>query len=445
MNDMRQLFDAAIGVSPPSTIDIDALIRRQRKMTWVRRWAKAGGAATAVGGIAVAGTLGFAGGGFLGPPDPEPSPHAVVGRFDPAAAKRLGEALQVAMEEQLPDAEFLPHRRQPFTFRDEEGDSYLSDLVIRDENGVGSFMIVVTAARRGPTECDDNADQDGIASYRISCEAGTWPGGERVVAVTGDDRLMDRNDSRRIVGQTVFVHKPDGTSISIWVRNFHSTKNVWGPGEEMEPTATRPPMTIDQMVAVALDPGLTLVGAKPADLAAERALVRRLERALQSTVTREMPGFEFTAARSGSEPFGLRPEDGNSYLSDFDATDSRGSGMVMVVVTPERVPMTCDGRVDQDGLARHRVSCRVMAGPGGETVVVVSADDRDQDRDDPNRIRSRMVFVTKPDGTAVKMWARNVSTAALRAGDREPTRPDAPLSADAMVRIALDPRLTLKP
>jgi len=445
MNDIRQLFDAAIGVAPPSTIDIDALIRRQRKMTLVRRWGRITGAATAVVGVAVAGTLGFAGGGFQPTPEPEKPPRAVVGRFDPAVAKRLGEALQVAMEEQLPDAAFLPGRREPFTFRDEEGDSYFSDFAIRDENGVGSFMVVATAGHRGPTGCDDNADQDGLASYRISCQANTGPSGETVVAVTSDDRLTDRNDDRRIIGHVVFVNKPDGTSISMFVRNFHSTKSVWGPGEEMEPTATRPPMTTEQMVAVALDPGLTLVGAKPADTEGEQAMVRRLGRTLESAVTSEMPGFEFAAAEPGEEPFRLRLEDGDSYLSSFDVEDSRGAGMVMVVVTPEKVPTTCEGRVDQDGLARHRVSCQASTGPGGAKIVVVTADDRRRDRDDTNRIKAHMVFVTRPDGTAVKIWVRNVSTAALRKGDREPTRLEVPLRTDAMVRIALSPGLTLKP
>jgi hypothetical protein len=449
MNDIRQLFDAAIGVAPPSTIDIDALIRRQRKMTLVRRWGRITGAATAVVGVAVAGTLGFAGGGFQPTPEPE-KPPGVVERYNRPTADRFGKALRSALDNELPGTSYRPGQRgEPFEFWPQAGVGYLTEFVLVDSSGVGAFAMTVwpggpDGRQTGLTRCEKHTNQDGWADYVIECKATTGPDGVRIVALTTDDRNRDKDDPDRAKSHQVYVTKADGTRIEIHSRNWCvGPQGCLQPGKNPgtpEPSRPDVPITIEQMVRVALHPDISLPAARTGTRNLPKynePTARRLEDAFRDAVNRELPDAEFTAKRP-AKPFRFRREDVRSYLSYLIIRDGHGVGGIMVVVTPETVPTRCDQDVDQAGLAPRRVSCRESTGPDGEKVVAVVSRNN---RSGQDRILTYTVFVTKKDGTAVSMWASNF---AERGSRPEPTRPDPPISTEAMIRVGLHPGITLR-
>jgi len=107
--------------------------------------------------------------------------------------------------------------------------------------GAGNILVAVQPALRGgaPTTCEVESDE------RPYCEEAVGPHGEQIVRET------------RVIGSAtehwVGVVRPDGTSVSAYAENIGTSAKS---GDA--PTASAPPLTHDQLVAIATDPGLTL-------------------------------------------------------------------------------------------------------------------------------------------------------------------------------------------
>jgi hypothetical protein len=108
----KDLFDAVIGETPPSTVDVAAIVRRRRRVIASRR---AGTVATSVlvGGVLVAAGLTVLGG--VNPPAPaQGNPVTIApGATSPSAEQQLGDALAQAVATLVPDARWLPGGRPP--------------------------------------------------------------------------------------------------------------------------------------------------------------------------------------------------------------------------------------------------------------------------------------------------------------------------------------------
>ncbi|HTJ34286.1 MAG TPA: hypothetical protein VL738_13750 [Dactylosporangium sp.] len=125
---------------------------------------------------------------------------------------------------------------------------------LRDRSGTGNVLLRI--GRPFSAIAPDGRPWPpgyGVGQFREcpdpDCTQTTGPHGERIVAMPN---FQDNNGAKIA---RIDVTKPDGTGICLEVRN-------WGLGNTKEETAPkrRPqlPLTLDQMIAIATDPALTM-------------------------------------------------------------------------------------------------------------------------------------------------------------------------------------------
>jgi hypothetical protein len=288
----KELFDDAIGEVPRSTVDVEAVITRGRRAARIRQVANpavAAGVAVvlAVGAIAFTMTRGDDGGiGVGGPtttsttaaPVPNTSDTATKGALPPEArapegcsrpnletgaqaAARLSPVAKAAFHAQRPDLQLVdnpintypegvPHPAldfyqvtgdMPVDMSICDKDSYFqARATIKSPEGDGSILIAAFPyffdAMPGCEEYTAESD----------CEVLSRKGVEQVVKTT------DASESGVVVTQVSVLHK-DGTLVRVNVQNTGTdVRDGNGPG------SPEVPLTLDQMLAIAADPGLTL-------------------------------------------------------------------------------------------------------------------------------------------------------------------------------------------
>ena len=302
----RHLFDDAIGSPPPSTVDVEAVIARQRRGAFVRRVVGPGSAAVAAvvavtfgAALAVPGGLtGGSGGGRTPGSEPAATPPASSwgpsGPSEPATssapnttdtcgpptdlpaipgepadiAARLHDALDAAVRGQLPGAQLTANPvaryedRQygPLEFAHihqdgglSEGgacgvpeDYYLARATVTDAAGAGNILTYLGAAGDG-TSNPATCPTAGVTAPEVTaCEQHTGPAGEQITALTL--RLEQGSTTNR-----VDVLKPDGTMVTLLSENVAVDGKEGGP-----PQRPTPPLTHDQLITIALLPTLTL-------------------------------------------------------------------------------------------------------------------------------------------------------------------------------------------
>lgn len=310
----KQLFDDAIGEVPPSTVDVAAAIARGRRAARFHRVANpavAAGVAVVLltGAVAYTMTRGGDGGTTVGtappatsssttttssappssrtappPPtrtsegatgvveipvggDPVPPPQCEKDDLETAAeaATRLTQATTEAVNAQRPGMTLLanpagdypvgtPHGPLEYHQVHQQGAS--GELSICDPkavfeavattqtaDGEGNILVVMGPAMFDSLgiRCDDSTYGE-----RTYCEATTGPNGEEVVKQTLE--LEGGTTQHRVE-----VLRKDGTEILVEAENIATTSKSGGA-----PTATKPPLTHDQLAAIATAPALTL-------------------------------------------------------------------------------------------------------------------------------------------------------------------------------------------
>jgi len=274
----KQLFDDAIGTAPLSTVDVEAVIEKQRRAARVRvvanPWVATVAAVVAV--AAVVWTLPGASGnapadptGDAGPTSESPidcleggegMPTAPATPEDPAATStRLTNVLRAALEANGPgliwesaEPTFSHVFREGSRINDHScmspEDVFAAEANTADALGVGSLWIRV--GRDGgqnelPKTCDQSESAVSIPPY--TCTARTGPNGETIVIWESDDDGVHR--------YRVNVTKADGTTVLIDSHNVPLSRD----GVEINgPTRPEAPLSIEQTIAVAVDPGLTM-------------------------------------------------------------------------------------------------------------------------------------------------------------------------------------------
>lgn len=284
----KEQFDAAMGVVPVSTVDVEAVLDRERRRARVRRvaipWttAGAGAAAVAVGAAFLfapgepAGTLVPAGAPVTpASPDPcaispfPPQTGAPIPEKTDVAENRLTGVLTAAVEQRVAHGTKLqPHaegeypkgkQHGPLTFyhvfsaqvRHESscsgGEDYFKAAATTvDGARKGNVWAVVTRVGGNATpatECGKPPED-----MQQSCERKAGPHGETVVEETLS------SPGQATVNRTN-VTKPDGTGIMVEAQNVaDDAKKQHSDGPDMP----APPLSLAQLTAIALDPGLTL-------------------------------------------------------------------------------------------------------------------------------------------------------------------------------------------
>ncbi|MFI7680632.1 hypothetical protein [Actinophytocola sp. NPDC049390] len=301
----KQLFDDAIGEVPPSTVDVDAAIARGRRAARVRQMANPA-VATGVAVVLLTGAVAYTmtrdddGSPAVGvaapttttssaPPSSRTAPPPPTGTSSastdvvgvpvggdavppPAceredlesageAADRLLQAATDAVMAQRPDLALSPNHeypkgttRGPLEFYQivEPGEELpICDAQGRLEStatttapdGDGNLLMLVEP----DFHPDERGSCDGIGlPNRTFCAAETGPNGEEIVKQTV-------GFEGGVVMHRVVAVRDDGTSILVQAENVATSSKYNTPA-----TATAPPLTLDQLVEIAIDPAMTL-------------------------------------------------------------------------------------------------------------------------------------------------------------------------------------------
>jgi hypothetical protein len=294
----KQLFDDAIGEVPRSTIDLDAAISRGRRAARLRRVANPAAAA----GLAVvlaAGAVAFTMTGdndtttgvgspptsttsseapptkstspstTSSPPGtapnvPEPKAPEACSRTDLESAAevstRLTSTVNAAVLAQRPDIQLSPNR------------------AMREQGGALEFFQSTRNSPYGADApiCEKFSDFQGFATAdtpqgkgNISMAVGAtyYPQPPQCEQIEGDERFCEtgagpngvffkKETSPTENGVTVYnvsVLRPEGVIVNITAENVGTSVK-----QDDESTAALPPLSYDQMIAVASAPGLTL-------------------------------------------------------------------------------------------------------------------------------------------------------------------------------------------
>lgn len=277
---MKTYFDEEIGPVPPSTIDLDQTIARQRRRNTYRRigFSATGGLAT-VAAVAMLVTLtparsepnNLSAGSAASASQPgtstaaEPSPSASAGPGTPGkpgtttqngkpttedpkqAEVRLAQAMLSLVRQQAPGAQISAKdgSDQPFntTHRTSPGQStptgFDGAATLTDAQGKGNVFFGFTRVGNLVSGCD--GVQGGF------CEVATGPRRESITKMTAT--------TDRIAENTVTIVKTDGTALLIGAGNYGDSSRCSACGPVTRPT---PVLTFDQLVAIGTDLRMTL-------------------------------------------------------------------------------------------------------------------------------------------------------------------------------------------
>jgi hypothetical protein len=305
----KRVFDDAIGEVPPSTVDVEAAIVRGRRADRFRRVASPAVAA-GVAVVALTGVVAYTmtgddqpGGSGVGvgtqpsttsssvpsssvPPSsangpapssdgrvtpgrgrPTPEPPEACSRPDLETAAelnaRIEQVTRTSFQAQRPDLQIAPNPGMEYPDGVARGaleffqvnstpgtdqsicgpDNYtMARATTNGPEGAGNIIVVVQPAfyAASTLHCD------GTSPEESSCEMVDAPNGDRIKKTTGQ---YEGGTS----GTRVDIIRADGTSVMISAENIATTIKS-GEG----PTASAPPLNLDQLVAIGTAPGMTL-------------------------------------------------------------------------------------------------------------------------------------------------------------------------------------------
>ncbi|MEU8296008.1 hypothetical protein AB0C04_01790 [Micromonospora sp. NPDC048909] len=280
MDELVEQLRASVDGAPPTRIDVDELIAADRQRRRHRTWTMAGtGIAAAVAAVAVAPALlagpGPAPGGLTLPPvgtgssadepslcpvltpkpsGPQPplqtydtvrsrpteSPNSGVARLTgalrPALAANLPPGLTVdGFDGLVPDCELVQFTYHP-SYREYSAHARL----VEDGRSTNFTVSLLPTAVHDPTDCAVAPDPRGCTSEVLDDDG---------VLIVSVDQPGDQGHEQR----RVLLQRPDGTSVVVSTNNFPAGPSPDGPGG-----GTPLMVTVDQLVAIARTPGLTL-------------------------------------------------------------------------------------------------------------------------------------------------------------------------------------------
>jgi len=224
----QQLFDEAIGTTPPGLLDIDGLIRQQRqRRRGIRMGTLAGSAAVAL----AAGSLVWAAPDLHAQPSAQsPAAPAPVPPATDATALRLEAAARHALLTAAPGATIDPGSFEMLPSGQlRPGYSGTATFSVNGQRGRGSLTVMrgkVTTSCGIPSDCQPIRGPRGETGTLI---ASTRPGGD----VIGCYLLLDRS-------------AVDNTTVEINVTGVRSASG----------TTSNMPLTVDQVTLMAEDPDL---------------------------------------------------------------------------------------------------------------------------------------------------------------------------------------------
>jgi hypothetical protein len=260
MNDIRDLLDREIGDPPPTSLNIDAIIMRQRRRTWLRQIGLgASVAALAAGSVLLATTLtgadsrsggAPAGGGPRVTPHRTFSAHSTSSSGRSTEAQRVGTVLAGLMHQALPDAAFSAspilaelgeHKAGPLVFVPGQGDYLIAAAKITDTAGTASLVVRVGKTHDAYVQNRGCIPDPPPLDLKLSCHTTHTSGGALIVKQTSSRGAYKRD--------VVEVLRPGGNVVDVELAN--GARGY---------TAQRPSLnlTLAQLTALAENPELAV-------------------------------------------------------------------------------------------------------------------------------------------------------------------------------------------
>lgn len=283
----RTAFDREIGTPPPSTIDVDRVIRRRRRLRRLRTaltGTAAGVTAVAIVGVTVTSLNGgdpgggemFGGPADSGPSASQPASPSVSPSVSPSGspspdpvAVRLEGVLRGFLDAKLPGAGYRPNRPAssphvaPLQFehrsREAENDGvttmdaedyYFATADIVEPAGTGNIGVSVGLKKPGGLDVSATCPADRpLDAKAYTCTPSTGAAGETV--------MVEQTTGTRAIHYRVVVVRPSGVAVSLWVTN-NSRVGAQGEVELDRRDAPEPPLTVGEARELALLSTLTV-------------------------------------------------------------------------------------------------------------------------------------------------------------------------------------------
>ncbi|MGX1615334.1 hypothetical protein ACWIF8_15780 [Micromonospora chalcea] len=274
----RTIFQGAVGEVPPSSIDLDRVIARQRRRLRMRRITAITAAAVTV--AAITGVVATTGRPRAVPAVPAPSPTVRVPELGQEQVFTPTDlALFEAMSRVAPDLEWI---RQEGAW---EGggvwnsgastsgftpDGYMGQGRVRAGDRTGDLIVGIPLDREQILPCPPEQVE------KKQCAITAGPAGETIMtrSIRNPDSRSERSPTGFTMDHSVWIWRPDGVVIHV---------QMMGEDED-------PPLTAAQLTALALDPAVAAVAADPlrGDAQAGRQLV---DSWVLAAIQRQAPGI----------------------------------------------------------------------------------------------------------------------------------------------------------
>jgi hypothetical protein len=245
MTSNQDLLDGEMGTPPPSTVNVDTVIARQRRWARLRQAGLIGGVGVMTLAVALVLTT-FRGSGDPNHAPPGANPTQTLSPREQEAT-RLSAALRQLLTQALPGAEFLDpepdsYVKNPPTealvFVDQETYFYAA-AQIRDADGISTIMVAVgkedTQFRSERACSTDPAPRD----MNVSCEVVPGPDGPTEVVSNSSKFDGYKFHAAEII-------RADDNAVHVVITN-RSGEDVFRP---------TPHLTLDQTIALAHAPEL---------------------------------------------------------------------------------------------------------------------------------------------------------------------------------------------
>jgi hypothetical protein len=258
---MRELLDDAIGTAPPTAIDVDTVMARQRRIGLLR---PAGAVAAALAVLAAVGGVAAVASGSGQQSGTTPAP-AVTRTREPVdqIMRRQSAAINELLRANLPGATIRDLRTRGSNVEvissaeypgHRAGDDPMTYAALESSRGTGLFALNVylhtgTGTTPDPSETAPPAAtcaqlRSQIKDSTVECADRTGPASETIVAST--------ISSGPTVVHRVLVWRAD----SLVVLTAYNYWNDWDGNQPPAVFLPQPPLTVDQLVGIGVDPRL---------------------------------------------------------------------------------------------------------------------------------------------------------------------------------------------
>lgn len=256
--DNKKMFDDAIGELPPSTVRMEEAIVRGRRAARIRNVTTPtlGVAAIVVLTVGAVSFMTMRGPGEVsaGSSTPSPQGSGCPSESSESTARRLTTLARELTTDRLdPGARLFPNGEEEaleFVVKvkskmigAESGDGcarYEAEARIQSNERWGGIGIGLSTDSEPPFEPPCAEERSSPNGHDTICTSFTGDDGERI-----GSRVAVEDDGLKV--NNVFVIKPDGTQVNVTVTTGTSS-----------PSLPQPPLTTEQAIEIALDPGMTL-------------------------------------------------------------------------------------------------------------------------------------------------------------------------------------------